>query len=401
MTINVIDAPMGTGKTSSAINFINAHPENRYLYITPYLDEVKRVKEKCDNFREPPLYGTKMNGIKYLFDKESNIVSTHSLFNRFNEEILDLTRLYGYVLIMDEVAEVVKPLEISKKDKELLLDRYTRIDDETHLLVWTDREYTGKLEEYKNLCDMGCITIYGNKEDKFLLMWMFPVTVFRAFQEVYILTYFFHAQEQKYYYDLYNCEYNYMFVTKDDNGEYVLTNENVTYDMSDIKKNITVINDTNNTSRINKIGNDYYALSNTWYYRYRNTGIMKILKNNCENFFRHITKTPSSLNLWTTFKDYEDIIKGNGYAKSFVPINLRATNKYRDRVAVAYMVNIFMNPIVKNFFLSNGVEIEEDEYALSEMLQLIFRSAIREGNPIKVYIPSKRMRELLEDWLVI
>lgn len=47
------------------------------------------------------------------------------------------------------------------------------------------------------------------------------------------------------------------------------------------------------------------------------------------------------------------------------------------------------------------MEIEEDEYALSEMVQLIFRSAIREGNPITVYIPSKKMRELLEDWIVI
>lgn len=82
-------------------------------------------------------------------------------------------------------------------------------------------------------------------------------------------------------------------------------------------------------------------------------------------------------------------------------INLRATNKYRDRIAVAYLVNIFMNPVVKNFFLDNGVEIEEDEYALSEMVQLIFRAAIRDSNPITVYVPSKRMRELLEDWLVI
>lgn len=79
-------------------------------------------------------------------------------------------------------------------------------------------------------------------------------------------------------------------------------------------------------------------------------------------------------------------------------INLRATNKYRDRVSVAYLVNVFMNPVVKNFFQENGVEIEEDSYALSEMVQLIFRAAIRDGNPITVYVPSKCMRELLEDW---
>ena len=33
------------------------------------------------------------------------------------------------------------------------------------------------------------------------------------------------------------------------------------------------------------------------------------------------------------------------------------------------------------------------------MLQWIFRSQIRMDLPINIYIPSRRMRELLEDWL--
>ena len=47
--ITVIDAPMGKGKTSWAINYINEIGKkpfrNRVIYITPYLDEVKRFKE--------------------------------------------------------------------------------------------------------------------------------------------------------------------------------------------------------------------------------------------------------------------------------------------------------------------------------------------------------------------
>ena len=33
------------------------------------------------------------------------------------------------------------------------------------------------------------------------------------------------------------------------------------------------------------------------------------------------------------------------------------------------------------------------------MLQWIWRSAIRDGKPINAYIPSKRMRELLINWM--
>ena len=43
--------------------------------------------------------------------------------------------------------------------------------------------------------------------------------------------------------------------------------------------------------------------------------------------------------------------------------------------------------------------MDQDGYALSEMLQWIWRSAIRDGKEINLYIPSKRMRTLLTDWI--
>jgi hypothetical protein len=42
---------------------------------------------------------------------------------------------------------------------------------------------------------------------------------------------------------------------------------------------------------------------------------------------------------------------------------------------------------------------EEEQFALIEMIQYLYRSAIRERKPINVYIPSLRMRELLKSWL--
>ena len=48
---------------------------------------------------------------------------------------------------------------------------------------------------------------------------------------------------------------------------------------------------------------------------------------------------------------------------------------------------------------NKNVTIDEDTWALSELLQWLFRSAIREHKEINIYIPSERMRELLLEWL--
>lgn len=106
--------------------------------------------------------------------------------------------------------------------------------------------------------------------------------------------------------------------------------------------------------------------------------------------------------LWTTFKEYKCYVKRNGFAKSFAPINSRATNEYSNKTAIAYIGNRFFKPTIKNFFTFNNIPTEkefEDKFALSELVQFIFRSAIRNNKPINVYIPSKRMRELFKEWL--
>ena len=126
---------------------------------------------------------------------------------------------------------------------------------------------------------------------------------------------------------------------------------------------------------------------------------MKILKKNIYNFFHNVRNTKSTDYIWTTFKEYQTILKGKGYTKGYLPCNCRATNEYRDRTSVAYLINRYLNPFIKNFFTMNHISVDENGYALSEMLQFIWRSAIRDGKEIWVYIPSIRMRNLLKQWI--
>lgn len=393
MEIKVVDSIMGTGKTQSLINHINkTDDDTKFLYITPYLSEVERIIDSCSQkrFKQPPRLGTKLNGIKELFEKGVNIVSTHSLFRLFDNEIIDLAFNNNYVLIMDEVADVIEPLEISKYDLDTLLEKYTEVQ-EGHLLKWTSDEYEGEFEKYKKLCDLECVGIYNNTA----ILWLFPISVFRAFKEIYILTYMFKSQTQKYYFDLYHINYQYLYVKGDSPNNYTLTNEKIITD----KTKYTMLIDILDNDKLNHIGEMDSALSKSWYLRNKDNVLLTILKNNVYNFFKNHTKTKTQLNLWTTFKDFQGLISGKGYSKGYLSSNMRATNNYRDRVSVSYLVNKYFNPHIKNFFVENGIDVDEDGFALSEMLQFLFRSAIREEKKIKLYCPSKRMRGLLEYWI--
>jgi hypothetical protein len=66
--------------------------------------------------------------------------------------------------------------------------------------------------------------------------------------------------------------------------------------------------------------------------------------------------------------------------------------------AVAYLCNTY-HPVIKAYFESMGVPVYEDLYALSQMLQWMWRSRIRCNEPIHAFIPSERMRGLLKRWL--
>lgn len=105
--------------------------------------------------------------------------------------------------------------------------------------------------------------------------------------------------------------------------------------------------------------------------------------------------------MWTTFKKSKSKLKGKGYTKSFVPLNCRATNDYAKIKYLAYTANIYPNVGVKQFFLQHEIKMNDDDYALSELVQWIFRSAIRNGEDVYIYLPSERMRGLLKKWLVL
>lgn len=397
MKINVVDAGCGVGKTTALINLINNDTSNqKYIFITPFLSEVERIKKSCPdkNFISPDENNkTKLEHFSKLINEGRNIVTTHALFKKIDSDRVSIEALQNYVLIMDEVADMVEELPVSKSDLKLLSNKVT-IHPRTHMVEWNDNDYQGKFDEYKRMIKLNNIFAYVDQNNNIVsMMWLFPYRVFQAFQQIYILTYMFDGQIQKKYFDYFGASYANWYV-KDFN----LTPTPQIYDYRHTKSLINVCQD----QKLNEVGDNRTALSISWFNRNRRTQEMITLQNNIRSFFRSHAKVSGNKMLWTTFKEYKYNVKRNGFAKGFAPINCRATNEYSNKTAIAYIGNRFFKPTIKNFFTFNNIPTEkqfEDKFALSELVQFVFRSAIRNDKPIDVYIPSKRMRDLFEEWL--
>ena len=391
--VTVVDAPCGAGKTSFAIQYMKQNIFDSFIFITPFLSELDRVIESCNNRKfvkpnEKLGEGSKTKHFYKLLEQRKNIVSTHSLFKGITEDIINEIKEGEYILFLDEVMDVVENLHISKDDIQMLLNNHTIEIDKDDKVHWIDNKYNGKFTSLKNSCENGDVYLFENT----MILWTFPVNIFKAFKHIYILTYKFKSQIQAYYYDMNNVEYEYKSVIEVDN-QYKLTDYK---EIGGIKyKDLINIYE----GKLNDIGNSKYDLSKSWYIKADKKEVITELKNNTINYFKHIIKSKSQDNMWTCFKDFKNQVKGKGYTKGFIPANARATNLYKDKTNCAYLINVYNNPMILKFFKNKGVNINEDDYALSCLIQWLFRSAIREEKEINLYIPSSRMRNLLKKWL--
>lgn len=399
-----IDEIMGRGKTSAMINHINRAPAGtKFLFITPLLDETDRIRSGCADkrFVSPEPFGSKLEHIKELFRQGRNIASTHALFSRFDQEAIEIIQQAGYTLILDETPAVVQTIYISTWDAKTILEKYA-VMDELGRIQWVDEEYTGRYDVYRNMLD----TKEVFAKSPYHWVTIMPEELFLSFRNVYIMTYMFRDQFTRAYLDLKHIPYRRKYINGNTPETYTISDRYEPAKVQNFKPLIHIVQN----NRMNAIGDNIYALSKNWYKKHRTPESLKPLRNGLYNFYRNITGTSPRFNLWTTFcaddefdeadgTSWRDLLKDRRFATGFLACNAKGTNAYREKTALAYLINTFPNTNIFNYFAYNGIKLNRDKYALSEMLQWIWRSAIRDGKEITIYIPSSRMRKLLEDWL--
>jgi hypothetical protein len=397
--IYVVDSIMGSGKTTYCHNEMLTNKDKKYIYITPYLEEIKRLIGDKDNrtgfytdrlFREPLHLGEgKLQSLHELLIKEKNIVTTHALFRRSIPETIELISTSEYTLMLDEALDVIEIIDIACQDYDMLLNNKLIEEQEKGLIKWVDDKYEGKFIDLKILCQNGIVAKIKRSKKVQLLAWNFSSDLFKAFKEVYIFTYLFESSHLKYYFDMNNIKYEKYTIQ---NNKLIFYQDKNPYNKSDIRNLINIYN-----GNLNNLGDKETAMSLNWFKNYPNLRVK--LKNNIYNYLHNILEAKSNTIIWTTFKSAKKSLSGSGYSRRFISLNTRATNKYKNSYNLAYCCNRYISPDYIDYFRINNILVNEDLYALSELLQWIWRSAIREGNQINIYIPSQRMRNILIDWL--
>lgn len=408
--IKVCDAIMGSGKSSAAITYINEHPDRRFIYVTPYLDEAKRVVNGCAGvvkLHEPRkierLHGSKtLHTIEYI-EKGYSIATTHQAFRCYPKELLSKISSLGYTLIIDESLNLFESIRVPDGDMNMVIDAgYVQLahdeeTDEDDVFRLVHGLYKGGSLNtfFRTLQARDIIRVKRKNGGQSMFFWLFPPELFRSFEEVIVLTYQFEGQSMSHFFKLNGLEYSKIGIEHPDDKTYRFSESGLYIPeyVSTLRGKIHILD----KPKLNSVGQDKFALSMSWFQKYPD--LVDRLKKNMYNFFSNIAKVPLEDRLWGAYKDARWKLRGSGYSSRYLAFNRRATNDYRNCTSLAYCSNIFMNVSQKGYYNAHGIEVDEDLYALSTLVQWIWRSAIRDGKEITIYIPSRRMRELLENWI--
>ena len=450
--VYVVDAIMGSGKTTAAINYINSHFGEKIMYVTPYVDEAKRIQQNCERrgFAVPSEIAsvqhngkpTKYSDLVRLVEDGRNIATTHSLYKRCDPPLLAKIKEQGYTLIIDENIDCLETNERLRNGD--IYNSDTIMENSKDVMDLCQLGYLVKVKEYtrgesryivfdknpeKPYGSTGChanlfkrisargITVCLDKDDLDpeerifeQVFWSLRPEVLSSFRNVFIMTYLFEYQGLYYLIKANNIEYKTIGIIKE--------NEELNFNFGDQSRNhipewtkhLDSLIDILDNKALNAIGEKRCALSINWFTK-NTDGCVEVARKNLKNLFTNYFKDSAGdkkgggkrarnkSRLWGSCKKGQEMLKGNGYASSFLPFNARATNEYKEAYHLAYMANIFINKKVATIYKNMGIVVNEEQYALSTMIQWIWRSAIRDGKPIRIYIPSKRMRELLIKWI--
>lgn len=443
--IIVLDAIMGNGKTNriKTLMCMDARP---IIYITPLLEEASTVVGAIvdDNGRHQKddsgyyMYdnknilshksfmlpsnrnnnGSKLDNIKALVGNGCNIASTHQLFSMIDFDLIDEIKKHNYVLVVDESLNVWNNLNIyehlttedktnkqdvaeekddlgvgtqTDKDIQTLIKNGFIEVDPVGLLHWQDDKFPDADKTFyrkvKKLCDLKQLYLSNGR----VVFWELNHTVLSAFSKVIVGTYMFEHSFMSHYLDVHGFKYT---VEKFGNKPSFYK------DLINIEQ-----------GKLNSIGDKDFSLSysDLCVKRYsKDKHPKEVLRKNLDNFMKNKCKSSSGDRIWTCFKKVTPVIAQRRYTNDWIAYNTKATNNYRFVKNVAYLCNNFPNTfLVSMVSKRNERKFDDDMWALQEMLQYIFRSRLRgnedvkslEDRKINLYVPSKRMRNLLESWL--
>ena len=410
-SIVVRDEIMGAGKSSRMIKEIEEHfrtnpaSDRRYIVVVPLRTEVERYTECCPsaNFSSPVEgTGVMKDEFRYLVSKGNNVVTTHAVWECLTKQTLNLIRQYDYTIVIDEVLDCLDVRNFKAVTiKEATRLNYIDVDEDTGVVRWIGGEGYEGTEAFmriKQLTETGRVYSYRDKRtgDVSMLIWQIPSELFDVSNHVIILTYRFYHSKMRVFFDLNEIEYT-------------IEKQDVSIEKEAIRKLLEI---TEPTPAWVKNSNGS-VFSETWWDKQPVRSLKEyarvfkqMLSRNHPQFMAdqkkivwstpksvtrldmNGTKLPGSRNVLCLWK-----------GRTWINKRLRATNAYADKKYLIYLANLFVKPTLMRYLDEKDVHIDQDELALSDLLQAIWRMSIRNSKPVEVFLGSNRMRKLLQKWL--
>ena len=421
--MTIVDSIMGSGKTEAMLETIRKDKKRRFFFVTPYLREILRVIDSTDGrLKQPPdIVLSKLTFLHELLRKGESVAVTHVLFLKATKETEQLIRDGGYTLIIDETLDVnqdynerIKAFDdktVKKSEIDWLIkEKLSSVDDRFNL-TWNSSETKGfRYSEIVRMSEEGTLRCVDGS-----LIWEFPVSVIKAFEKAYVLTYNCIGTVFDSYLKLHGLEYDLLSARRTKSGAFELCPYADDLDIrKELSKRISVYE-----GPYNRIGEKHYDLSVSDL-----TGMcadeIKEVKKCMRNVNNGFGGGSSGLMFTTSMKnDFYHKLEPGGFKytrrpskaelalpedeqrtfRCFVPCNMRATNDFSDRYKTMFVLNSFLNPVMKKYYYDLGVPVDENVYATNLLIQWLWRSRIRLGEQICAYVPSSRMRDLLYDWM--
>lgn len=406
--VEVLDSVMGSGKTTAVLAWMDNHPEQRYIYVSPLLSEVVeggRVDNNTHNiaWATPSTdndegYATKQEALLAILREGMSVLCTHKLYLAMTDEHMALVEAHGYIVILDEEVSVIDGINnYSYSDIRWLMQYgHVTVCDEDGMLQWNGTEEIGKYHKYeqlKHLCDAQ--SLYTAKRSESILVTQLPVRLITAAKRVIILTYMFEGNILDCFLRLKNIESK-PFTD-------VVVNQ---IDMDKIRSLVTIV-------PAPKIFTLKGKLSSTWW-KSASTADIRNVTNAISSVCRSTKADPAKLmytlprsrfhkdgrQVVVSPKGYRQYKDEDGVVKyCWLPCTIRATNDYAEKNVLIHAYRRHPLQSVNAYLQDYGQPIDIEVFALSELLQWTWRSAIRNGEPISICILSDKMLKLFQVWL--
>jgi hypothetical protein len=405
----ILEGICGVGKSTGMINYLKDNPDGRYLVVLPLLDEIERYQESLPelDFKTPAddrKNGTKTEQFKDFLKDKSNILCTHSLFRLWDADIELLIADAGYHIIIDEEVGIIESVGINAQVIENLKKlKYISIDSSTGLVTWNYEEsghaYDGEKEHQTVITKAKSGSLYCY-DDKFFV-YELPHRLFVIGEKYTIMTYLFKGNLLDAYLNSHGIKYNIKQIDPE-GARKIKEQARDLIEFVPLTANMKKTRDKNKRSRCKPFSKGFIM-------KWMTSKERLSFCNGVRNIVYKREKCDLERVMITCFKCFMETDDGKkpkicmmprSMDSCLVPMNARGSNKWGDRDFVIHMADHYPEPHLGKYLSrrSNG-SFDPDVYALSMLVQYVYRSAIRNGKPIKLMICSERMEGLFRAWL--